>query len=138
MSLGCARCGDCCDPVHLAPRVAARLRAAAERLGDVWTVTDDDPDLDDPSLLFAAAHWTEIGPSRDGGAVYRCAFFDAETRECTAHDKRPPVCRDFPWYGQEPTWWAAESVHRRCSYLLDLPASDRPADARPLIPIEVL
>jgi Fe-S-cluster containining protein len=114
------------------------LRAAAEQLGDIWTVPTDDPDQQNPDLLFAEQHWTEIGPGADGGTLYRCDYFDPQSRTCTAHDQRPDICRNFPWYGAEPNAWAASQVHPRCSYLLDLPAADRPPGARPLIPIEVL
>jgi Fe-S-cluster containining protein len=34
-------------------------------------------------------------PSR-GRAEFDCRYFDRETRRCTAYDRRPQMCRDFP------------------------------------------
>lgn len=31
---------------------------------------------------------------------YECVNFDRETRRCTKYEDRPPVCRDYPYYGQ--------------------------------------
>lgn len=68
-----------------------------------------------------------------GGVMYlACAYYDGQTQECRAYDQRPPVCRDFPWYGREPDGDFAEG---RCSYLLDVAPSERPDGARPLIPL---
>lgn len=33
---------------------------------------------------------------------YRCDLYDPETRRCTDYDRRPSVCRDYPWYGAPP------------------------------------
>ena len=79
-SLGCARCGDCCNPVH----------------------------LDGDNALI-----------------------------CTAHDARPDVCREFPWYGDVIKTGARFSATTRCSYLLDIAPHERPEGARPLIPITI-
>lgn len=65
-----------------------------------------------------------------------CDQFDRTSRLCLAHDHRPSICRDFPWYGREPrgtrTEWNGEHVigliSRRCSFWADVPASERPAD----------
>ncbi len=58
---------------------------------------------------------------------------------CRAHSSRPPVCRDYPWYGREPGQDNTEFAYvPQCSYLLDLPPGKRPAGSRPLIPLEVL
>lgn len=54
---------------------------------------------------FITEHWTVIGEKDhdDGGKSWalRCDAFDPHTRTCTAHDTRPPICRDYPHYGQE-------------------------------------
>lgn len=82
---------------------------------------------------FIAAHWV---PLDDDTCV--CNAFDPETRLCTAHEDRPPVCRDFPWYGAEPESWRSGDLMLQCSYLLDLPPDQRPEGARPLIPLTVI
>ena len=86
-------CGDCCDPVWY-PFGPADIRqsAATTRAAD---------------LVFAAAHWHATGERDDDGRhAYRCDRFDRETRLCTAHDERPPICRGYPWY---------DDVHRGAS-----------------------
>lgn len=133
-SLGCAACGGCCDPVHLGVSQRDTLDRWRQYVAD-----GGEPPEPGYDLAFILAHWHEIS-RYDGGARYRCDRFDADTRQCTAHEDRPPVCRDFPFYdrpgdvralgfpGDEPA----------CSYWLDVPAADRPEGVRPLIPLTVL
>ena len=46
------------------------------------------------------------------------------------------MCRDYPWYGDDPvTSGRGRDLYRECSYLADVPPSQRPEGARPLIPI---
>lgn len=134
MSLGCARCGDCCDPVHL----AVDQRDLVDRWREYVADGGQQPQAGS-DIAFILAHWTEL-EHKDIGTTYRCAFFDPDTRMCTAHDQRPPVCRDFPFYDQpgNPQNLESRADGPWCSYWLDVPPADRPADARPLIPIEVL
>lgn len=122
----CAQCGDCCERIvpnatvpdlrrRLAdPYYAGRLRAQAELLIDMLTKID-------VSKL-------------SGRPVYSCRHFDAVTRLCTAHEKRPDMCRGYPWYtrGNVPSKKERER-HRlprdmspRCSFTADL---------RPMLPI---
>lgn len=159
-SLGCARCGSCCDPVILTP--------GNVRLIETWTGRDYVPDpADDVGWLawlddgwaepretaierfqasastrhtadFAAEHWHLRADSPEDASHYDCDQFDPGTRLCGAGDARPPVCKNFPWYSDGPTGKRAEHLDLECSYLLDLPAADRPEGARPLIPIEVI
>jgi hypothetical protein len=83
---------------------------------------------------FIAAHWTP-----DGDTGCKCDAFDPATAMCTAHDSRPPVCRDYPWYGREPGTGPDRIVlHSQCSYLADLPPDQRPERSRPLIPLTVV
>jgi len=84
---------------------------------------------------FAAQHWRR----RDGDAHdYDCDLFDPATRLCAAQDAKPPICANFPWYGQAPTPERAADLDPRCSYLGDLEPAHRPEGSRPLIPIEVV
>lgn len=82
---------------------------------------------------FVAAHWTE---NCDG--YWTCDAYDPEHGVCTAHDDRPPLCRDYPWYGRQPGADDAATLYRQCSYLADLPPDQRPDSARPLIPLTVV
>jgi Fe-S-cluster containining protein len=90
--------------------------------------------------LFMAQHWHPAGAWRtDSGESkldLRCDAFDPVTRLCTAREARPPVCRDYPWYGGDPvTSGRAAELYGVCSYLADVPPSSRPEGSRPLIPI---
>jgi Fe-S-cluster containining protein len=85
----CSACGDCCDPVWY-PLGPADIRQSASTTG-----AED--------LIFAAAHWRATGDRDDDGRhAYWCDRFDPVSRLCTAHDERPPICRGYPWYGEDP------------------------------------
>lgn len=134
-SLGCAACGGCCDPVHLSE--SSRLNI--ERLAALDLAELNEPTRAD--VEFTAEHWTEIRRDPDGGAAYSCDRYDPNTRLCTAHDDRPPVCRNYPFYGRpgDPSSLGlTPGGGPDCSYWLDVPAADRPDKTRPLIPLTVL
>jgi len=79
----CTACGDCCDPVWY-PLGAADIRQSASTTGA-------------RDLVFASEHWRPTGEeTSDGMHAYACDRFDAQTRLCTAHDDRPPICRAYP------------------------------------------
>ena len=153
----CARCGNCCDPVVLDDEIY-------ERLGKYWTSAAlegvPDPRTDEgwaawlevghavndrerqiakyipgsgyrADADFIATHWHPLSDDE-----YRCDAFDPATRLCTARDDRPPVCRNYPWYGRTPS--AERYMNPQCSYLADLQPSERPEGSRPLIPLSVL
>jgi hypothetical protein len=82
---------------------------------------------------FTEAHFTE---ACDG--YWMCDVFDPEHGQCTAHDQRPPLCREYPWYGKEPSADQLGLMYSQCSYLADLPRDQRPEGARPLIPLTVI
>jgi Fe-S-cluster containining protein len=91
---------------------------------------------------FIAGRWHPIGAWRDDDGVaqldLRCDAFDPATRLCTAHEDRPPVCRGYPWYGEDPAGSSrALALYPECSYLIDAPPSLRPEGSRPLIPLTV-
>jgi len=156
MTAGCARCGACCSPVpftreqhdDVSKWSTAALAGVADPgtddgwahwLARGWPANGRDGAVGkyDPASRwrqdadFIAAHWT---PDGDGGC--KCDAFDPATAMCTAHDSRPPVCRDYPWYGREPGTGGMK-LHPQCSYLADLPPDKRPEGSRPLIPLTV-
>lgn len=130
-SLGCARCGECCEEIVLGfdPRTEDRDRSPenAALYRDYWHV-----------------EWVEGRPAKWGrvGYIVTCSAYDAEHRTCT-HPNRPPICRDYPHYAKFPE--SGEKMDRNplsdgvtaCSYQLDTPGWSRHA-GRPLIPVEVL
>lgn len=145
MSLGCARCGDCCNPVEISGRHADQMTAwwlYWERGGKVGSRGGRVRGFDMISVRFGALHWTEIErhthESGDVKATLRCDAYDPGTASCTAYEDRPPVCTNYPWYGREDDESirkAGPHLERRCSFLLDVPPANRGPDARPLIPI---
>lgn len=161
MTASCALCGRCCDPVPFTREqheaITAWSSAAMAAAGVPDPRTDDgwswwlahgseyEGERDtacyrfDPGgnwrqdADFIAAHWVP-----DGDSGCRCDMFDSVTRLCTAGDSKPPVCRGYPWYSDGPTADRARDLFPQCSYLADVPASQRPEGARPLIPVTVL
>jgi Fe-S-cluster containining protein len=157
VTAGCARCGNCCENI-VCDSYDSAVKWAADALEGVpdpgtdegWAYWrehgcggDDQPqDLAVRKFAeggrtradgdFLAAHWRT-----EDGEHYACDQFDPVTRECKAHESRPPVCRDYPWYGDEPSAARGPNMGLQCSYLADLPPAERPEGARPLIPLMV-
>jgi Fe-S-cluster containining protein len=115
----CAKCGDCCESIWMNSTKAdmrKRLRDASHTSNNV------------ENARFILNHWhrqSGIGKT----ARWACDMFDPVSRLCTAHDSRPPICRDFPWYGREPH---LIDISKRCSFWADLPAEMRPPDWQPV------
>jgi len=130
LSLGCARCGACCDPVALDFSVWQ------------WAVTDARTHASEDfasaehraDRMFIAASLRPV--SAEGGVIYlACRFYDREHMACRAYEDRPPMCSGYPWYGRDPEPYRG---YGQCSYQLDLPPSQRPEGSRPLIPLTVV
>ena len=81
-------CGQCCDPVHVNPLYRLRFILDHPHLEGV------DPDFDWLVALQPA------DPADPASGRWRCPDFDSESRLCGRHETRPPVCRDFPYYGR--------------------------------------
>jgi Fe-S-cluster containining protein len=125
----CNRCGDCCTDIYLSStKVALRQ------------IIRDNPDQPSLSARFVLAHWhrsgTAVGDPK-GHVRWSCDRFDPDTRLCTAHDDRPPVCSGYPWYGRDPAEVAKEvsvvsRLPPRCAFFADVPADQRPDGWVPL------
>lgn len=151
----CAKCSACCDPVPFSAyeheTVTAWSGAAMKAAGTPdprdddgwawwiehgWDAAERDKAIErtDPAgrwrqdADFIAAHWTP-----DGGDGCKCDVFDPSAGLCGAHETRPPVCRDYPWYSDPPDAERAACLPVQCSYLADVPPADRPEGSRPLI-----
>lgn len=165
MTVGCAGCGNCCAPVYLSypiSGVLAWLRAPDPADDETWRSywlgrggwTDEMREMaiarwqpgspTRQNAEFMAEHWTEEWTDADGSRVVTCSAYDPDTRLCTAHENRPPICSDYPWYGEPPKRKRAlEKVadlgpggaRLGCSYIGDLPPEERPDRVRRLIPI---
>jgi Fe-S-cluster containining protein len=153
MTAGCARCGECCTRIWLTEDPRPWSTSALEGVPD-------------PGTEDGWAYWLEYGWKRerdealsrynpDGNlrrnadfvaayfaetcdGYWTCDAYDPEHGECTAHDDRPPLCRRYPWYGEEPSADRAGHMQKQCSYLADLPRDQRPENARPLIPLTAI
>jgi Fe-S-cluster containining protein len=80
---GCT--GACCDPVSL---FVEHYRDASR-----------DP-RHTRNARYVMNMLTPRGPlPREGRAEFDCRYFDRDTRRCTAYDRRPQMCRDFPEEG---------------------------------------
>ncbi|HUX71232.1 MAG TPA: YkgJ family cysteine cluster protein, partial [Cellulomonadaceae bacterium] len=135
-------CGNCCDPVTIDADAIDPWRDWLDywRAGGVEDVTDSDGDPADPTYRFIAEHMTEIS-NEDGVVSFACSFFDKVTRQCGAYDQRPPMCSNYPWYGDEPADRIAKNPYQcvdGCSFLLDVPPGARPEGSRPFIPLTVV
>jgi Fe-S-cluster containining protein len=86
--MGCTHgCGSCCDPVILSEGFVHRAFAFGPA---------------QPQAEWIWANWEPITVEETGSAQLRCINYDVATRACLAYDTRPPVCRDFPFYGKPP------------------------------------
>jgi Fe-S-cluster containining protein len=99
-------CGACCDPVRL-------------------SFDPKDFPQDSPNHAFVREHWavTSTVFLPEHGVLewrIRCDAFDPHTRRCTAHDRRPPICAGYPWYGQAPTEIGAHGLDLVCAYQADV------------------
>jgi len=77
--------GACCDPVVIA---AEQYRGLSR-----------DP-RSYPNGMYIVNMLTSRGPGPSPGHIaFDCAYFDAETRRCTAYERRPRMCRSYPDQG---------------------------------------
>ncbi len=94
--MGCKQCGLCCAGLFIPAITHAMLYGGRYR--------------GDPSIAFAGAHWKPItqeeGKLRAPWVDYPVAFFECDqydqiNRRCMAHECKPPVCRNYPYYGKD-------------------------------------
>lgn len=111
----CAMCGDCCENIHLSVDRGSIVKALATgRVAGVWA----------KDANFILKNMLPDGTvKRDGKYVkqtLQCAKFDKTTRKCTAHDERPQLCRQYPFYGKDPKDYGGDTtMGGRCSFLAD-------------------
>ncbi len=98
----CNRCGLCCEDLRC-PDSPAQIAARVH-----------DPDEDPDQREFLAG----LVPVRPvpGGWQYRCRHFardDAGLGVCMVYERRPPICRGFP-FGEVVRGW------RACAWYVDV------------------
>lgn len=134
----CNSCGGCCDPVSM-PFSQQQLREVGPRamtsIEDYLFVLNDLTRIPYREGLRKSPHYkqggvTTVGYGLDGEVLmmhsvfYECRHFDKDTRRCTNYENRPPLCRDYPWYGDPPD--PSKALPLDCSYIEDIPVHLRP------------
>lgn len=112
----CNGCGGCCDPVAL-PLSPLEISQLTEDECDSpltyrW-LTQDLTVIKRREGLQRANYMSQGGKSmrvtKGIGKTeteivytmfYECRHYDAENRECTNYENRPPMCSGYPWYDQ--------------------------------------
>lgn len=93
------------------PKTKARLDASGMSQGGVSYVI-----LDSGEMVPMETHF------------YSCDLFDPETRRCTAYDQRPPICRDYPWYGDPPD--PSKAIPKTCVHRTEIGQTPVPVPVR--------
>lgn len=117
----CAKCGDCCEAIPLGLSKTAMMRYEYES-GSPNHLT----------ALFINKWWRRISRAKYASVhpeaaqtashfFYECLKFDPVSRLCTAHDERPPICSNYPWYGRSPLAMDHHGIPARCSFWTDVP-----------------
>lgn len=115
----CVKCGDCCEIAFLPWTKTDMRRKLIE--GDFSSENSQ------ADVKFILKYWTRLNKKESHDRLYEimgyhtsdkylytCQKFNRETRECEAYDERPPVCSNFPWYGNEPD--DGSGLPLKCSY----------------------
>lgn len=118
----CSRCGGCCENTWLS--VTKR-----ELVG--WLTDPERTPTGVANANLVLNHWHRVG---GGGRRTRwtCDLLDPETRLCTAHDVRPQICTDFPYYQNATLDPATIHLPLECSYWADVPEELRPTEWVPV------
>lgn len=144
----CAKCGACCEDIycgisegklntygHMERYIDPNTDEGWERwkaVGyldedrDEWTAIYNNPnERNRVDATFIMDHWHRIEGKENR---WTCDMFDSKTRLCTAHDSRPYICSEYPWYGRTPERYDgdATTLPKACSYN---------ADVRTMLPI---
>lgn len=118
----------CCDPVVLAYSQSDvyRVPGVLEPENRRFVLEDLTPITRGAGLRRASYLKGGVTSGIIGGEIimmfsffYECRHFDTTTRECRNYANRPPMCRDFPWYGEPAD--ETKSIPANCSYSADVP-----------------
>ena len=150
----CAKdCGACCNPVIMTMQQVHFLRGWANRpdpkenQGGLPAFVIETPEALEKARehiangTFMERHWIFnirwVRKMASGLQLvgFNCPFFNESTKDCEAYDRRPPICRNYPFYGRDPSEVAEASVGLqmplKCSYWADVPLGKRPEGWKP-------
>ncbi|WP_161624347.1 YkgJ family cysteine cluster protein [Alicyclobacillus acidoterrestris] len=115
-------CGKCCEAirVNVSPEEKEHNKYVNSRdwsfIGEHWrNISEDEAFHINPLLRLQK----EVGLIDHDVWYYACDMYDKSTHKCMAHDDRPPVCSEYPYYGrikptETMTWYSAT-----CGYIND-------------------
>lgn len=112
----CAKCGRCCEVIAVngtkRQYKESNVSSAAFMLTHWHRVSRSEA---------VATNWRIVRSDKKRAKYYyKCDQYDPDTKSCLCQEEKPPVCRDFPWYGTEPTVFALCSWPE-CSFWEDVP-----------------
>ena len=146
MAASCAGCGACCAVIGVGITIEDVRHTFMDILrGEDFTTRDGTAQhagLVLQERAFLLANWSPVTPEEAQAidpriaamgerSFYVCGQFDAQTRRCNAHERKPSVCSGFPWYGGQPNNYAL-AAFPRCSYWHDVPRDQWPEGIDPL------
>lgn len=85
----CKECGQCCNPIktHWYKKSIIKKTYEHDFIRKNW---------------FRISKKKAIELGETGNAIYyECKKFDKKTNKCTEYNKRPDVCRNYPFYNSE-------------------------------------
>ena len=124
----CSRCGDCCEAIPF---------QRTKKMIDKHLAESVLSDKNEYSLKFIKKYWRRISRKKfvaihpeaantSSPYFYTCLKFDAVARLCMAHDERPAICSDYPWYDIDPVRQEFHGIPARCSFWEDVSEERRP------------
>lgn len=134
----CTGCGNCCVVTQVNRHGMVWIRAM-----DRWVREGggsyDMNDRNHRDAAFMNEHWHTITPEEAAARrpanwdevnqtheLFKCDAYDPATARCTRYHERPPICRDFPYYGFSPRSSEHGKLGSQCGYWQDFPQEEWP------------
>lgn len=117
-------CGKCCKAITLGEHGSPEYIENQARLGN-----KDAQFIKENWVPISAKEVFKIRPEAEFKAIFKrigqtywwkCKNVDPQTNKCKMHDKRPDVCKGFPYYGDGKLGKNFIPYSMQCGYLEDL------------------
>lgn len=128
----CNMCGKCCEAItlNIAPEELANHRKRNPKEdgteGDyAFASIHFHPISNEEAFKRNSVHRLHVESGMFNGIhFYECDMYDQETHKCTAHESRPNVCRNYPYYGRDLSYgeWFYDPD---CPYIDDAPPTTK-------------